>query len=101
MPIPVVDKIGFNGEVTFNYQSAQIWNEQVATATGISYQQFPLPAYTLLNARIGYRFYQDRIEIAGTVFNALSGVDGGPPLQMHPFGNQVGRRFMGFLSYSL
>jgi outer membrane receptor for ferrienterochelin and colicin len=101
-------KIGFNGEITFYYQSSQVWNEQVATLSGIVYQQFPLPGYTLLNLRLGWRFWHDRIEIAGTVFNALSGVGGctsncyglqAP--QMHPFGNQVGRRFMGFLSYSL
>ncbi len=101
-------KIGFNGEITFYYQSSQLWNEQVATLQGIVSQQFPLPAYTLLNARLGWRFYHDRIEISGTVFNALSGTGGctancyglqAP--QMHPFGNQIGRRFMGFLSYSM
>jgi iron complex outermembrane receptor protein len=93
-------KIGFNGEVTFYYQSPQVWNEQVSTLTGIVYQQFPLPAYTLLNGRLGWRFYKDRIEISATVFNALSGVTAPPP-QMHPFGNEIGRRFMGFLSYSM
>ena len=72
----------------------------VTTLTGIVYQQFPLPAYTLLNGRLGWRFYHDRIELSATVFNALAGVNGFTP-QMHPFGNQVGRRVMGFLSYSL
>jgi outer membrane receptor protein involved in Fe transport len=93
-------KIGFNGEVTFYYQSSQVWSEQVATATGIVYQQFPLPAYTMLNARLGWRFYKDHIEISASVFNALAGI-GAPPPQEHPFGNQIGRRFMGFFSYSL
>src|SRR5262249_5646762 len=93
-------KIGFNGEITFYYQSSELWNEQISTLSGIVYQQFPLPAYTLLNGRLGWRFYHDRIEIAATVFNALSGV-GAPAPQMHPFGNQIGRRFMGFFSYSL
>jgi len=93
-------KIGFNGEVSFYYQSSQVWNEQVATLTGIVYQQFPLPAYTLLNGRLGWRFYKDRIEVSATVFNALAGVFG-PPAQQHPFGNEVGRRTMGFFSYSL
>ena len=103
-------KIGFNGEVTFYYQSPQVWNEQVATLSGIITQQFPLPAYTLLNARVGWRFYKDKIELSTSVFNALAGIGlspatpGGPtPIgpQMHPFGNQIGRRFMGFFSYSL
>jgi outer membrane receptor for ferrienterochelin and colicin len=101
--VQVRTKAGLNGEVTFNYQSAQVWNEQVATATGIVYQEFPLPAYTLVNARIGYRFFNDRAEISGTVFNALAGVgsDDGAAPQQHPFGNRVGRRVMGFFSYSL
>jgi iron complex outermembrane receptor protein len=93
-------KIGFNGEITFHYQSAQVWNEQIAAPTGIIYRQFPLPAYTLLNGRLGWRFYKDKIEVSAVVFNALAGV-GGDPSQMHPFGNQVGRRFMGFFSYQL
>lgn len=101
--VQVRTKAGLNGEVTFNYQSAQVWNEQVATATGIVYQQFPLPAYTLVNARVGYSFFHDRAEISGTVFNALAGVgtEGGEAPQQHPFGNRVGRRFMAFFSYSL
>ncbi len=101
--VQVRTKAGFNGELSFHYQSAQVWGEQVATATGIVDQQFPLAAYTLLNARIGYRFFHDRAEISGTVFNALAGVgtDDGAAPQQHPFGNRVGRRFMGFFSYSL
>jgi outer membrane receptor protein involved in Fe transport len=93
-------KIGFNGEVSFYYQSPELWSEQVATLSGIVYQQFPLPAYTLLNGRVGWRFYKDKIEISASVYNALAGVLSPPP-QMHPFGNQIGRRFMGFFSYSL
>ena len=93
-------KIGFNGEISFYYQSSQLWNEQVSTLSGIFYQSFPLPAYTLLNGRLGWRFYKDKIEISTSVFNALAGAFAPPP-QMHPFGNQIGRRFMGFFSYSL
>jgi outer membrane receptor protein involved in Fe transport len=93
-------KIGFNGEITFYYQSSEVWNEQISTLTGIVYQQFPLPGYTLLNGRLGWRFFHDRIELSATVFNALAGV-GAPPPQMHPFGNQIGRRVMGFFSYTL
>ena len=93
-------KIGFNGEITFHYQSPQSWREQVATATGIEYRLFDLPAYTLLNGRVGFRFYKERAEVSATVFNALADVFG-DPAQQHPFGNRVGRRVMGFFSYSL
>jgi outer membrane receptor protein involved in Fe transport len=93
-------KAGFSGEVTFHFQSAQEWTEQVTTADNIVETQFPLPEYALLNARLGYRFWKDRMEVSATVFNALADVSG-PPAQHHPFGNRVGRRFMGFFSYSL
>jgi outer membrane receptor protein involved in Fe transport/outer membrane protein assembly factor BamD (BamD/ComL family) len=99
--IQVRTKPGVNGEISFHYQSAQEWGEQVATATGIETQVFPLPAYTLLNGRLGYRFYKDRAEVSATVFNALAGITSDEAPQMHPFGNRVGRRFMGFFTYSL
>jgi outer membrane receptor protein involved in Fe transport len=98
--VQVRTKLGINGELTFHYQSPQTWNEQVATLNGINYQAYTLPAYTLVNARVGYRFFKDKMEISATVFNALADVFGDAP-QMHPFGNRVGRRFMGFFTYSL
>jgi iron complex outermembrane receptor protein len=93
-------KVGISGELTFHYQSDQTWTEQITTLTGIVEKQFHLPEYYMVNARIGYRFYNDKAEISATVFNALADV-AGPPAQQHPFGNQIGRRFMGFFSYQL
>lgn len=93
---------GLSGEVSFHYQSGQVWSEQVPTLTGIETFSFDLDAYTLLNGRLGYRFADDRAEVSGTVYNALSGIVGAEEgTQMHPFGNRVGRRFMGFFTYSL
>ncbi|AKT38736.1 porin family protein [Chondromyces crocatus] len=94
-------KIGIDGELMFHYQSSQQWVEQVATATGIFPQVFDLPGYTLVNARLGYRFLGDHAELSATVFNALAGITGPESPQMHPFGNRVGRRFMGFFTYNL
>jgi iron complex outermembrane receptor protein len=92
---------GLNGEITFHYQTKQLWAEQVATLSGIEYQQFPLPAYHLLNGRIGYAFLsKKRAEVSAVIFNALSDLIAPAP-QMHPFGNRVGRRFMAFFSYQL
>jgi iron complex outermembrane receptor protein len=98
--VQVRSKIGIDGEVTFHYQSAQSWLEQVATLSGIVDRTFELPQYTLLNARLGYRFLKDRVEVSATAFNILAGAIGDPP-QMHPFGNRIDRRFMGFLALSL
>ncbi|WP_434041989.1 MULTISPECIES: TonB-dependent receptor domain-containing protein [Sorangium] len=98
--VQVRTPVGVDGEVTFHYQSSQEWAEQVPMGTVIATNIYPLPAYTLLNARLGYRFLDNRAEISATVFNALDGI-GDQPLQMHPFGNRIGRRFMGFFRYSL
>ncbi|WP_437630818.1 TonB-dependent receptor domain-containing protein [Sorangium sp. So ce854] len=98
--VQVRTPVGVDGEVTFHYQSSQAWAEQVPAGTVIATSIYPLPAYTLLNARLGYRFLDGRAEISATVFNALDGI-ADQPLQMHPFGNRIGRRFMGFFRYSL
>jgi outer membrane receptor protein involved in Fe transport len=91
-------RFGLNGEVSFHYQSEQLWTERVATIEGIVTKQFVLPDYALLNGRLGYKV-GDRLEFGASVYNALADVSG-PPAQQHPFGNRVGRRFMGFVSYT-
>jgi iron complex outermembrane receptor protein len=91
---------GLEGEISFHYQTEQTWGEQVATLRGIQFQLFELPAYHLLNARIGYSFLERRLTISAVVFNALAGVGTEEP-QMHPFGNRVGRRIMGFFEYRM
>jgi len=92
---------GLEGEITFHYQTSQLWGEQVATLNGIEEQLFALPAYHLLNGRVGFGFLEaKRATVAVTVYNALADAFG-PPAQQHPFGNRVGRRFMGFFGYRL
>ena len=92
---------GLEGEVTFHYQTSQLWGEQVATLQGIELQLFDLPDYHLLNARLGYAFLERKRAVVGvSVFNALADAFG-DPAQQHPFGNRIGRRFMGFFSYRL
>jgi iron complex outermembrane receptor protein len=95
-------KVGLNGEVSFSWQSSQVWREQVATLSGIVYENFPLPAYALFGGRLGFRFYKDRAEFSATASLPLvCDPTCGESPQEHPFGNRVGRRFMGFFSYSL
>ncbi|HZO12294.1 MAG TPA: TonB-dependent receptor [Polyangiaceae bacterium] len=89
---------GLEGEVTFHYQTSQVWGEQVATLDGIELQLFDLPDYHLLNGRLGYSFLERRLTLSAVVFNALAGV-GTPEPQMHPFGNRIGRRIMGFVEF--
>ena len=97
--VQVRTKPGIDGEVTFHYASDTTWSEQQPPpandlSPNLRIITSPLGAYTLLNARVGYRFLKNNAEVSATAFNLLNNVH-----QEHPFGQFVGRRFMGFLSY--
>ena len=60
-------KVGIDAEVDFHFVSPQNWAEQVSDVQKqqIVYQSFHLPAYELLNARLGYRFLRNQAEVSG------------------------------------
>jgi iron complex outermembrane receptor protein len=94
--VQVRTKLGIDAEVDVHYVSPQDWAEQV---TDVAKQQiisesFHLDAYTLLNAKLGYRFLRNRAEISGVAFNLLDDKH-----REHPFGQLIDRRVMGFFSY--
>jgi len=60
----------------------------------VVYQSFHLDAYTLVNARVGYRFLQGHAELSGVAFNLLDDRH-----REHPFGQILDRRLMGFFTY--
>jgi iron complex outermembrane receptor protein len=95
--VQVRSKPGIDGEVLLHFVSNQRWVERDFDnqVQAVVFKQAILPAYTLLNARIGYRFLANRAEISATAFNLLNNVH-----QEHPFTNFVGRRFMGFFQYT-
>jgi iron complex outermembrane receptor protein len=65
------------------------WVEREPSAqdpTQIINLENPLAAYTVINARLGYRFLGDRVSVA------VVGSQLGPSHQEHPFGNLVSRR---------
>ena len=94
--VQVRTKVGIDGSVDFHLVGPQTWAEQVtnASAQRIEYQQFDLPAYTLLNARVGYRFMEDRAELAVAGFNLV-----GVQHRQHPFGQLLDRRVMGLATF--
>ena len=89
-------KIGINGSVDFHYVSPQTWAEQVEDIQkqAIVYQSFRVDSYELLNASVGYRFFQNQAEIRAVGFNLLDDQH-----REHPFGQIIGRRLMGLFSY--
>jgi outer membrane receptor for ferrienterochelin and colicin len=94
--VQVRTKPGFDGSIDFHYVSPQVWAEQVTNFVRqqIEQQQFQLSDYTLLNTRVGYRFLANQAEVSAMAFNLLD-----VRHREHPFGQLVGRRVMGFVTY--
>ena len=55
------------------------------------------PAYAMLNARVGYRFPKDKLELGVTATNLLGWRDGGH--REHCMGSPIGPRVMGSATY--
>ncbi len=89
-------KVGIDAEVDIHFVSPQNWAEQISDVQKqqVVYESFYLPAYELLNARVGYRFLRNQAEVSGVAFNLLNDKH-----REHPFGQIIGRQLMGFLSY--
>lgn len=94
--VQVRTRFGVSGEVTYHYQSKQVWTEMVTAlgTTQVDYRDFPLPSVSLVNARVGYAFWNNQAEVSATAYNLLN-----KQHQQHPIGQLIGRRFMGFVSY--
>lgn len=89
-------KPGFDGSVDFHYVAPQVWAEQVTNFVRqqIEQQRFQVSDYTLLNARLGYRFFGNQAELSVNAFNLLD-----VQHREHPFGQLIGRRVMGMAAY--
>ncbi len=93
---------GFNGETVIHYVGSADYPvgttfDLVSTFPG----GMPAPdervgSYTLLNVRGGYRFWEDKAELALSVFNALGGEH-----REHPLGEKIQSRFLGWLTIRL
>jgi iron complex outermembrane receptor protein len=89
-------KFGIDASADFNYLSSQQWALQVTNvqAQKIEYQSFHLDPYALVNARVGYRFFQNKADLGLIVNNLLNNVH-----REYPFAEPVGQRVMGMFSY--
>ncbi|UJR84299.1 TonB-dependent receptor domain-containing protein [Sandaracinus amylolyticus] len=83
---------GLDLSVDFSWQSDQYWVEQELDPErgGVAFRRFHLPAYATLNARVGWRFFDDQLELA---FVGTNLIDDGH--REHPFGQPIDRRFLG------
>ena len=84
-------RFGLDVAVDVHWVSPQTWVEQVADAqTGVRYGIYPLPAYTLVDARLGWRLAHDRLELSVVAENLLDDAH-----REHPFGQVLRRRVWG------
>jgi outer membrane receptor for ferrienterochelin and colicin len=95
--IQVRTPVGIGGSIDFHYVSPQDWAEQVIDVQRqrFAFQSFHLDAYTLLNARVGYRFLRNQADVSAVAFNLLDDRH-----REHPFGQVMGRRIMGFFTFN-
>ncbi|MFK7987062.1 MAG: TonB-dependent receptor [Sandaracinaceae bacterium] len=86
---------GLDLALDFHYVSDQVWVEQVIDTArgGVAFEPFELPGYAILNARIGWRLFDDQLELAVTGSNLLM------HHREHPFGQRTDRRFMGHATF--
>jgi iron complex outermembrane receptor protein len=95
---------GLMGQITAHYVGAGVYPvrpdwSQFASLGLIPQSAVPTPrvgSYTLLNVRAGYRFWQNRAEIAVSAFNALNDQH-----REHPLGDILGSRVMGWFTLTL
>ncbi len=87
--------VGLDLGVDAAFVSSTVWVEREPDPmdpTRIANIQNPLAAYVVINARAGYRFFDDRLSVA------VVGTQLGPSHQEHPFGNLINQRVMGTIT---
>jgi outer membrane receptor for ferrienterochelin and colicin len=94
--VQVRTPFGLDASIDFNYLSSENWALQVVNVQQqrIQYQQFYLPPYALVNARIGYRFFKNKADLGLIVNNLFDNVH-----REYPLAEPVGQRVMGTFSY--
>ena len=82
----------FDFGMDVHYVSDVTWFEKSfdpSQTAGVVFTPYAIPAYTLLNARVGYRWIKDKLDTGVAFYNLL-----GDDHREHPFGNQIGRRVL-------
>jgi iron complex outermembrane receptor protein len=83
---------GFDVGMDLHFVSAVTWFEKSFDATrqgGVLFTPYALPAYTMINGRVGYRWLKDKLDTGIAFYNLL-----GDDHREHPFGNTIGRRVL-------
>jgi iron complex outermembrane receptor protein len=86
---------GLDLSVDFHWVSSQLWVMTIPDVeSGAGFGAFPLPAYALLNARVGYRIMDGRLQLGVVGTNLVD-----PKHREHPLGQRVDRRVLGTVNF--
>jgi hypothetical protein len=84
-------KFGLDTSLDVHWFSNQVWVEQVIDIErGVKFQAFNQPSFTMVNGRLGYRLFGDRMELGVTGTN-LAHIT----RRQHPYGQPLDTRIMG------
>ncbi len=88
---------GVNGEMAFHHVGGATYPIDSLFGTlaplGVTAPDGRVESYNLLNIRAGYRFWDEKAELAVTVHNALNDLH-----REHPLGQEIGTRVLGWLT---
>ncbi len=85
-------RANFDFGMDVHHVSGVTWFEKsfdTSRAAGVLFTPYSIPAYTLLNGRVGYRWIKDKLETGVAFYNLL-----GDNHREHPFGTEIGRRVL-------
>ncbi|HVE87186.1 MAG TPA: TonB-dependent receptor [Myxococcales bacterium] len=88
-------KVGFDFSADAFFNTGTTWIEREpspADPTQILFSPYPLQPYAVINARVGYKFLDDKVHVG------LIGTNLGPVHAEHPFGNRISQRFFATIS---
>ncbi len=82
---------GLDVNVDLHWVSDQLWVEQVTdTLRGVRFEEFPLDGYVMIDARLGWRFFDDHLELGVTGTNLTF-----QRTRQHPLSQPVDTRLVG------
>nr|ADI22127.1 outer membrane receptor for ferrienterochelin and colicins [uncultured myxobacterium HF0200_19H16] len=83
-------RFGIDAAIDGHWVSDQYWVEPVPSAESASgFERFELTNYLLLNARVGYRLFDENLELGLVGTNLLDRQS-----RQHPFGERLNRRIL-------
>jgi outer membrane receptor protein involved in Fe transport len=84
-------RFGLDVAADVSWFSPQLWVEQVTDLErGVRYQAYEQPSFTMVNGRLGYRLWDERLDL-GVVGTNLAFQD----RRQHPYGQPIDTRVLG------